>query len=176
MSLAAHQVTTSLWYAMSFAMDAFAIVAQALIGLRLGAGDVAGARAVMRRVVGWGVGFGAVISVLLLAVRPWVGGWFTPDAEVHVALAPALLVLALLVPVGGAAFMMDGVLIGASDMRFLAVASTITVVIYLPFAMGVHSAGLGLAWLWAAYTVWILSRAAILGLRARGVNWARTGA
>jgi putative MATE family efflux protein len=175
-SLAAHQVTTSLWYAMSFAMDAFAIVAQALIGLRLGAGDVAGARAVMRRVVGWGVGFGAVISVLLLAVRPWVGGWFTPDAEVHVALAPALLVLALLVPVGGAAFMMDGVLIGASDMRFLAVASTITVVIYLPFAMGVHSAGLGLAWLWAAYTVWILSRAAILGLRARGVNWARTGA
>ncbi len=175
-SLAAHQVTTSLWYAMSFAMDAFAIAAQALIGLRLGAGDVAGARAVMRRIIGWGVGFGALIGLALLLVRPWVGGWFTPDTSVHHALAPALLVLAILVPIGGAAFMLDGILIGAGDMRFLAIASALTVAVYLPFALGVHNVGLGLAWLWGAYTIWIISRAVFLGLRARGSNWTRTGA
>ena len=175
-SLAAHQVTTSLWYAMSFAMDAFAIAAQALVGLRLGAGEVTQARTVMRHVVGWGVGFGAVIGALLLALRPFVGFVFTPDADVHAALAPALFVLAFLVPIGGAAFMLDGVLIGAGDMRFLAVASAITVVIYLPLAWAVHSGGWGLAWLWLAYSGWILSRGAILGLRVRGSSWARTGA
>lgn len=174
-SLAAHQVTTSLWYAMSFAMDAFAIAAQALVGLRLGAGEARAARAVMRHVVGWGVGFGSVIAVGLMALRPFVGAVFTPDVAVHAALAPALVVLAVLVPIGGAAFMLDGVLIGAGDMRFLALASALSVAVYLPLAWGVHSGGWGLAWLWGAYTGWILARAVILGLRVRGTAWARTG-
>lgn len=175
-SLAAHQVTTSLWYAMSFAMDAFAIAAQALVGLRLGAGEERLARDVMRHVVGWGVGFGVVIAALLLALRPFVGVVFTPDVGVHAALAPTLLVLAGLVPIGGAAFMLDGVLIGAGDMRFLALASALTVVIYAPLAWTVHANGWGLAQLWLAYTGWIIARAVILGLRVRGEAWARTGA
>ena len=53
-ALAAHQVTASLWTTTAFALDALAIAAQAMVGLRLGAGDRDGAHAITRRVVAWG--------------------------------------------------------------------------------------------------------------------------
>src|SRR5690606_10247432 len=61
--LAAHQVVNALWGFAAFAMDALAIAAQAMIGQGLGAGDVPRVRAVLRRTLQWGVGFGAAIGV-----------------------------------------------------------------------------------------------------------------
>ena len=76
--------------------------------------------------------------------------------------------------------MLDGVLIGAGDGRYLAGAGVITLVLYLPAAMAVGAwAGgdaAGLVWLWIAFSVVFMgSRAVTLGLRYRGDAWLVTG-
>src|SRR4029079_2511640 len=48
-SLATHVVALTLWSFLAFVLDAIAIAAQAITGRYLGAGDVAGTRAVTRR-------------------------------------------------------------------------------------------------------------------------------
>lgn len=174
-ALAAHQVTASLWSTTAFAIDALAIAAQAMVGLRLGAGDGVAARALTRRVVVWGAGFGAIVGVVILAARPLLAVFFTPDAAVQALLAVTLVVLAAFAPVGGITFALDGVLIGAGDARYLALAGAITTGLYAPLALTVHATSAGLGWLWVAYGGWITFRAGALWLRARGESWMRLG-
>ena len=175
-SLAGHQVAYSLWQTMAYALDAFAIAAQALIGMRLGAGDVAGARRITGRVLAWGIGFGVVVGLALVLLRPVLIGVFSPDPGVRDVLMTTLVVLACVVPVGGVTFVLDGVLIGAGDARYLSMAGLLVTLVYTPLALAVRSTGAGLAWLWAAYGVWIAARALTLWLRARGTAWMRIGA
>ncbi|MEA5153191.1 MATE family efflux transporter [Raineyella sp.] len=174
-ALAGHQVAYSLWQTMAYALDAFAIAAQALIGLRLGAGDVTGTRRITRRVLVWGVGFGVVVGVALVLLRPVLGGLFTPDPRVHGVLMVTLVVLACIIPVGAVTFVLDGVLIGAGDARYLSLAGLLATAVYAPLALVVRATDAGLAWLWAAYGVWIAARAVTLWLRARGTAWMVVG-
>ena len=175
-ALAAHQVVNTLWHTVAYGVDAFAIAAQALVGLRLGAGDVRGARAVLGRVVAWGVGFGVVVGVLAVLLRGPLSGAFSPDPAVQDAAGAALLVLALIAPIGAVAFQLDGVLIGAGDARFLALAGIATTLAYAPFVGAVWATAAGLAWLWAAYGAWLAFRSVVLGLRTRSDRWLRLGA
>lgn len=175
-ALAGHQVVNTLWHTITYGVDAFAIAAQALVGLRLGAGDVRGARGVLGRVIAWGVGFGLVVGAALVLARAPLAGTFSPDAAVQDAARAAILVLAVLAPIGAVAFQLDGVLIGAGDARFLALAGLVTTGLYAPFVFAVWATGVGLVWLWMAYGAWLVFRSVVLGLRTRGDAWARTGA
>ena len=130
--LATHQLATTLWTFLAFALDAIAIAAQALTGRLLGAGDVAGARAMTQRMVRWGAVSGVVTGALLAAVSPWIGHLFTGDDAVSDLLVPVLLVAALGQPVAGVVFVLDGVLIGAGDGRYLARAGLVTLVALRP--------------------------------------------
>ncbi|MCR4514920.1 MATE family efflux transporter [Aeromicrobium sp. 50.2.37] len=174
--LAAHQIATSLVSFLAFAMDAVAIAGQTLTGRTLGAGDADGTRALTRRMIAWGIGTGLAAGVLLLALAPFVGGWFTPDAAVHDALVPALVVVAAVQPISGVVFVLDGVLIGAGDGVYLAWAGLAVLLAYAPLALLAGSLGAGLAWLWAAYGVFQLARLVTLWLRQRGTTWMVLGA
>ncbi|MGQ2940203.1 MAG: MATE family efflux transporter, partial [Aeromicrobium sp.] len=174
--LAAHQIATSLVSFLAFALDAVAIAGQTLTGRTLGAGDAEGTRALTRRMIVWGLGTGVVAAVLLLVLAPFIGGWFTPDATVHDALVPALVVVALVQPISGVVFVLDGVLIGAGDGVYLAWAGLAVLVAYAPLALLAGSLGAGLAWLWAAYGVFQLARLVTLWLRQRGDAWLVLGA
>lgn len=174
--LAAHQVANSLWTFLAFALDALAIACQAIIGRYLGAGDVAGARAVMRTALAWGVGGGVVLGALLALARPVVMPLFTPDPQVRAPLAAALLVVALLQPLAGVVFVLDGVLIGAGDARYLAVAGMVVTALHLPLLWWASRHGLALWQLWWVYAAFMLGRAVVLGWRARGEGWMRPGA
>ena len=180
-SLAGHQVVTSVWGLAAFALDALAIAAQALIGHRLGAGDLDTTRSILRRTLQWGVGAGAVIGVVIAAGGWWFALLFTSDPDVRVAIALGMAVAGLLMPIAGWVFVLDGVLIGAGDGRYLAAAGVVTLVAYAPVALAVRTwapdGAVGLAWLWLAFAgVFMLSRAATTGLRARGTTWMSTGA
>ena len=79
-------------------------------------------------------------------------------------------------------FVLDGVLIGAGDGRYLAVAGTAVTVAFVPCALLVASltadlgAGVGLVWLWVVFgVVFIGGRAVVLVRRARGSTWMVTG-
>lgn len=174
--LATHQVTNSLWTLLAFALDAIAIAAQAVIGRYLGAGDVGMVRRLTDRMIGWGLVCGVAFGVVIAVARPWYDQLFSPDPAVQSLLAKVLLVVAAAAPIAGVVFVLDGVLIGAGDGRYLALAGVIAVAAYLPLALLVHGLGAGLIWLWVAYGGYVVARLVTLVVRARGTAWMRTGA
>jgi Na+-driven multidrug efflux pump len=178
--LAAFQVTMTVFATLAFALDALAIAAQALIGKGLGSGDLETVRAVLRRCVQWGIGAGAVLGVVTIAVSPFAAGLFTNDPSVAALLPLPLAIIGLGAPLGGYVFVLDGVLIGAGDARYLALTGLVNFAVFMPLAAaaawGGHDA-FGLAALTAAFALGYLgARAVTLGLRARGRVWMRAGA
>lgn len=161
--IAAHQVVFQLWSLLVFTLDAIAIAGQSIVGRYLGASDVPGAREVTRRMVEWGIMIGAVFTVLVLAVRPWAWIPFTDDPHVRDLILAALIVVALLQPLSGVVMVLDGILMGAGDQRYLAWASLWTMLIFLPCAalvplFAVPGSVTGLVLLWSAFGVWIAAR------------------
>ncbi len=174
--LAAHQVVNSLWMLLVFALDAIAIAGQAIIGRQLGAGEVAQARSMTQRMVGWGVVSGVVFGGLVLLTRPLYIGVFTPDTDVQQLVGRVLVAVAVITPIAGVVFVLDGVLIGAGDGRYLALAGLLALLAYAPLALLVNAQHGGLVWLWVAYGGFIIARMTTLVLRARSDRWIRVGA
>jgi putative MATE family efflux protein len=175
-AIAAHQIAFRIWIFLALALDAIAIAGQAITGRCLGAGDVAGARAATNRMIGWGVAYGAFFGALLLLARPLLPGLFAASPGVRGLLLPILVVAALQQPVAGVVFVLDGVLIGAGDQNYLAVAGVIGLAVFLPAVLLVRGLHGGLLALWLAYSLWLLARFVTLVLRARGNAWLVTGA
>ncbi|WP_242665088.1 MULTISPECIES: MATE family efflux transporter [unclassified Nocardioides] len=175
--LATHQLAMTLWTFLAFVLDAIAIAAQALTGRSLGAGDVDGTRATTRRMVRWGAVSGVVTGVLLAAASPLLGPLFTGDAEVQDLLVPVLVVAAVGQPLAGVVFVLDGVLIGAGDGRYLARAGLVTLVAYAPVAVVLALGSAGLVAIWVSFAaVFMGARFVVLVHRARGDAWLVTGA
>ena len=108
------------------------VAAQALIGAELGAARPDAARRLTRTMVRWGLGFGVVTGAVLALAAPVLPGLFTTDPTVQAAATVGLWVLAAGQPVAGYVFVLDGVLIGAGDARYLALAGLVNLVVYAP--------------------------------------------
>lgn len=175
--LASHQLTLVIWFFLAYALDAVAIAAQAITGRWLGAGDLAATRAITRRMMAWGLGTGALLAVPVAAASPWVSGIFTDDADVADLLSRTLLIVALGLPVAGLVFVLDGILIGAGDNRYLALAQVLALVGYVPLALLATSTTSSLVLLWAAFGLgWMSIRCVLLVNRQRSERWLLTGA
>ena len=178
--LATHQLALTLWTFLAFVLDSIAIAAQALTGRYLGAGDVKGTRAVTDRMVRWGWWSGLVTGALLAAASPVLGPLFTDDAAVHERLVGVLVVAAIGQPVAGVVFVLDGVLIGAGDGRYLAWGGVVVLAAYAPLlllaAITQPVAGAGLLVVWALFVALFMGcRWLVLTRRARGQQWLVTG-
>ena len=180
--LAAHQVALTVWSFLAFALDALAIAAQAIVGRSLGAGDQLRVRVAMRTMTRWGVWGGAGIGLVLVALHRVLPPLFTGDEPVRTALAAALVVVGLGQAVAGYVFVLDGVLIGAGDGRWLAWGQLVSLLGYLPLVLALRARGpsdspaLDIVLLWLGFTAWMGLRAAVLGWRAREDAWMVTGA
>ncbi|TQJ30214.1 MATE family efflux transporter [Microbacterium sp. SLBN-146] len=178
--LAGWQVAFTLFSTAAFALDALAIAAQALVGRGLGAEDQPFVRRVLRRTLAWGLWFGVAVGALIAAFSGVLGLVFTGDPALAALVMPALLVLAIAQPVCGAVFVLDGVLIGAGDAKYLALAGALNLVPFIPalaLVAALHPPGAqGLAWLAVAFFgVYMLARFATLGWRIRGTAWLSAG-
>ncbi|WP_237201151.1 MATE family efflux transporter [Rothia nasimurium] len=205
-NLAAYQLTMAFFNLLAFALDALAIAAQALLGKEMGAQDLStrqGQGAVVQlknRLVRWSLAFGLVTALVCPAVGFGLAWVFTPDPEVQRLFALSLLVLAVGQPLAAYVFILDGVLIGAQDVRYLGLAGLFTLVAYLPVLAGLYlwfgagadapaqfAGGTSWGWgglfdaptlayllLWCSYALWYMgARALTLGLRARSGVWVR---
>lgn len=172
--LAAYAIATQVWTMLAFALDAIAIAGQAITGRALGAGDVEATRRATRRMVTWGVWSGAVLGLLVLAARPLLPGLFDADPQVAGQLLAVLWPVALFQPICGVVFVLDGVLIGAGDQRYLAWAGVWTTLAYLPAAA--LASGMDIVALWCALGVWMVARLVTLARRAAGSAWLVVGA
>ena len=167
--LATTQVGLTVFGTLAFALDALAIAGQALVGHALGARDPDRVQLVTRRLVLLGVVGGVLLGLLTLAVSGVLGPVFSGSATVQQALPVVLVVLAAGMPIAGYVFVLDGVLIGAGDARYLALAGGANLVVYLPL---LWVFGTGLAALWAVFSFgYIGVRAVTLGLRAHRPGW-----
>jgi Na+-driven multidrug efflux pump len=124
----------------------------------------------------WGVAAGVLAGVLVAALHAVLPGVFSPDDAVRSVTAGLLLVMAALMPVAGAVFVLDGLLIGAGDQRYLAVAMVVGAVAFVPAVLAVRALDAGVTGIWLAVGVLMASRLATLGWRWAGDAWAVTGA
>jgi len=174
--LAGWQVAFTIFSTAAFALDALAIAAQALIGRGLGAGDEPFVRRVLGRTVAWGAWFGILVGGAIAALSGVIGLAFTGDPIVAALVQPSLLVLAVAQPVCGIVFVLDGVLMGAGDAKYLAIAGALNLVPYAPALLLVAAleprGAAGLAWLSACFFgVYMLARLVTLGWRVRRPEW-----
>jgi Na+-driven multidrug efflux pump len=73
-------------------------------------------------------------------------------------------------------FVLDGVLIGAGDQDYLALAGLVSTAVFGVAAAAAIASGSGLPGLWFALVAWLLARFVTLTWRARGSRWLVTGA
>ena len=175
-AIAAHQVAFTIWTFLAFALDAIAIAGQAITGRLLGAADAIGARAATRRMMWWGIICGVLLGVLVALTRPLLVPLFSPDEEVQRLLSSVLLIIAVQQPIAGVVFVLDGVLIGAGDGRYLAMAGLVTLAVFVPLALSVLWAAGGLQWLWWAFAAFMATRLVTLLWREHGDAWMVLGA
>ena len=174
-AIAANQVAFRIWNLLALALDAIAIAGQAITGRHLGGGDVAAARAATSRMIAWGAGYGVAFGLAVAAVRPFLPGLFDVAPDVRRMLLAVLLIVAATEPVSGVVFVLDGVLIGAGDQDYLALAGLGTLAVF-GVAVAALVPGRGLVALWVAFSAWMLARLLTLALRARSSRWLVTGA
>ncbi|WP_245191220.1 MATE family efflux transporter, partial [Salmonella enterica] len=161
--MASYQVTMTMWNLLLMAMDALGIAGQALTGASLGAGDVRRTRSLTATMTRWGLVAGVVIGIVLAAFHQVVPALYTDDPAVHRAVAAGLLVVAAQQIVAGPAFVLDGVLIGAGDGRWLSGAQVVMLLVYLPMAWAVHllapsDPAAAVVWLWVAFSGFMIVR------------------
>ncbi|MEV4842496.1 MATE family efflux transporter [Micromonospora matsumotoense] len=176
-AVGAHQIALQLWFFTALLLDALAIAAQALIGAALGAGDAAGARALARRFALLGGVCGVGFALLIAAGAGIVPSLFSADSQVQGQAMVAWPWFVAMQPFAGVVFALDGVLIGAGDVRYL---RDLTVVAalggFLPSIWFSYAFDLGLGGIWAGLTLFVLIRLVGVLLRLRSGRWAVVGA
>ena len=120
--VAPHNIAFQLFIFLALVLDAIAIAGQILVGRALGAGRGEQAWAASRRMIGWAIVIGGVVMGVLLALTDVIPRAFTSDPEVIEQARAMWPLFAIMQPAAGVIFALDGVLIGAGDTRFLALA------------------------------------------------------
>jgi putative MATE family efflux protein len=174
-ALASHQIAFTLWFLLAMPPEAFAIAGQAMVGHAIGASDAAAARAVARRVMAWGLGSGLALALLVIALRPVYIPLYTTDSAVRDLVFTLALVLAATQPIGAVLYVLDAVLIGAGDTRYLAWVMLIALMVFLPLAWLILATRAGVIVLWWALGAWLLARLVTVYLRYRSNAWLLSG-
>ena len=171
-TLGAHQIALQVWLFVTLAFDGLAIPAQAFTGTLLGTGDVDETRLYALRLLRLALYCGLLVAAVLVATASVLPHAFTADPHVVSRAAAALVIVGILQVPGAALWVLDGVLMGASDFRFLQVSTTSALIAFLPVGVAVLTwHRLGITGIWLGLSVWLLVRLAINYRRYRGTSW-----
>jgi putative MATE family efflux protein len=175
-ALAAHQIVLQLWFFCALALDAVAIAAQSLVGAHLGAGEAAHAKGLARRIAMIGLASGTAFAAVIGAGAGLLPKLFTTDTQVLAQAMRAWPWFAGMQPLAGVVFALDGVLVGAGDVRYMR-DLTIGAALggFLPAIWLAYGLRLGLAGVWAGLTLFIVIRLVALLARMRSGRWAVVG-
>ena len=174
--LGAHQIAFQLYTFLALVLDAVAIAGQVIVGRMLGSGDAEGARAAATRMIWWSVGVGALFAAVLLPLANWIPQVFTSDSAVIHQAKLIWPLFALMQPLAGAVFALDGILIGASDTAYLMWSMLVaSCFVYIPIALLSLELGWGIIGVWAGLVGLIVARLTFLAARFAGQRWAVVG-
>ena len=173
--LAAHQIAFQLFIFLALVLDAIAIAGQIIVGRELGAARADEAYAASARMIWLSVATGAVFAVGLLLLHDALPRGFSGDAQVLDQCARLWPLFALMQPVAGAVFALDGILIGASDGPYLAGSMAAAFVVCATLLLVGYEAGWGIRGVWSAIVALMAVRLATLGARFLRRRWLVTG-
>jgi MATE family multidrug resistance protein len=119
-TLSAYEIAFQLFMLCSDIIDGLAVAGQALAAKFLGSNQKAAAYRMGKILIVSGLAAGLFFAITFLGARAAIVAFFTTSPEVIVALSGGLfLLVALLQPLNGVVFVLDGLLIGARDTRYL---------------------------------------------------------
>ena len=170
--LAAWQIAMQVFLLLALMLDSIAIAGQAMVGRFLGAGEPSRAFEIGTRLLGMGTVLGFALLVVVGVGSFSAAQVFTNDARVIAAAGSLLLWVALVQPLSAVAFTFDGILIGAADTRFLALAMVGASIVYALGSFLSLRWGAGAGGLAVATTIWLALRAGSTGLRFLSRRWA----
>jgi multidrug resistance protein, MATE family len=130
-TLAANQVLMQFLEITAYALDGFAFAAEALVGQAIGARSVAQTRAAGRICMQWGFGGAAVLALVFALTGPGIIDLMTTSPEVREAARGYLPWLVAAPLIGVAAWIYDGIFIGALLTGDMLRAMLLSVLVYI---------------------------------------------
>jgi len=174
-AIGAHQVAFQLWIFLALVLDSLAIAGQIIAGRELGAGRRDDAYAAGERMIWLSVALGAVFAAVMLALAGILPRAFTGDEAVLHQVALLWPLFALMQPLNGAVFALDGILIGAGDGPFLAASMVAAFAVCATVLLASLAGDWGIRGVWAALVLLIVVRLALMTARFRRGRWLVTG-
>lgn len=163
-TLAANEVLIQFLYLTAHAMDGFAFASETLIAKAFGRGDPGRVRRSAMLTSMWGMGICIAMGIAFWLGGPWLIDLLAKDAEVQATARNFLPYMVFAPVIGCAAWMLDGIFIGAArgrDMRNMMILSAcvyvIAAVILIPIFDN-HG-------VWAALLISFAARGVTLGAR-----------
>jgi putative MATE family efflux protein len=173
--LGAYQISFQLWIFLALVLDAIAIAGQIIVGQELGAGRPERAYAASVRMIGLAVAVGAAFTVALLALADVLPRVFSGDDAVLAQCALLWPIFAVMQPLNGAVFALDGILIGASDGPYIAGSMLLAFAACAAVLAAAAAADWGVRGVWFALLALIAVRLATMAARFVRRRWLVTG-
>ena len=174
-AIAAHQVAFQLWVFLALVLDAVAIAGQIIVGRELGAGRTREAYGASERMIWLSVALGGVFAALMLILAGVLPRAFTGDASVLDEAALLWPLFALMQPLNGAVFALDGILIGAGDGRYLMWSMVAAFAASALVSLTALALDWGIVGVWWGLVVLICVRLGLMLWRFSGRRWLVVG-
>lgn len=167
--LAVSTIMMNLLMLYSYFIDGFAYAGEALTGKYIGAGDSISLKKSTKLLFFWAAGIGVVSTVAYAFGGEWMVRMMTTDTQVIEAARPYLFWLILMPVLSCAAFMWDGIYVGATASRSIRNAMIYACIAFYAVYFIIHYARPGamdIQALWYAYFAHLIVRALYLTIRA----------
>lgn len=159
--LAANTLLMQLFTLLSYIMDGFAYAGESLVGRFIGAGDRDNLRKSVRNLLLWGVGLAAAFTIIYATCGKWLLWILTSDKAV-IDTAMQYILWTVLVPFTGfAAFIYDGIYIGATASAAMRNTMFISTGAFFIFYLILHRP-LGNDGLWIAFLIFLTLRGLVM--------------
>jgi MATE family multidrug resistance protein len=163
-AMAANQILLQFLHITAYALDGFAFAAEVLVGQAFGAGNLRNLRRSVYLTSIWGLGAVFALAAGFLLLGPWVIDVMARNEEVQVAANSYLFWMVMAPIMGVAAWMLDGVFIGATRTRDMRNGAFVSLIIF-GIAVLLLTPALGNHGLWCALMIFFLARGVTLGIR-----------
>lgn len=170
MSLAVSSIMMKLLMFFSYFIDGFAYAGEALTGKYIGAKEEKSLRKAVLFLFLWSLGIGIVSTVAYAIWGEWMVKLMTNDIEVIEAARPYLFWLVLMPLLSCAAFMWDGIYVGATASKAIRNGMILACIgfyaVYFIFHFGFSDPG-GIQTLWYSYFAHLIIRTLYMSLVAK---------
>ena len=160
--IAAHLVAVQILLLIGYLGESLAVAGQSFVARFSGAQLGKEVQAVSMRLLFWGFVLGGLLLLLLFAGRNTVPGWFSTDAGVVSALEGIWPILVFMQPLTIPIYVWEGVVMGATEFRFLARVLLVSMMAALVVMALVVPQGWDLPAVWLALVIFYVIRAAQL--------------